>query len=66
MPYTETKSFIKPVRDTANSYPYEIEFTSNTDNGGRVIIAVDERHLTFELADLERMIKVARSSVEAE
>ena len=64
MSYTETKSFIKPVRDTANSHPYEIEFTSNTDNGGRVIIAVDERYLTFELADLERMIKVARASVE--
>lgn len=65
MSYTETKSFIKPVRDTANSYPYEIEFTSNTD-GEVVIIAVDERHLTFKLSDLERMIKVARASMEAE
>ena len=66
MSYTEIKSFIKPVRDTANSYPYEIEFTSNTDNGGMVTIAVDDRHLTFELADLERMINVARALMEAE
>lgn len=62
MSYTETKVFIKPIRDTANSYPHEIEFTANNDNEGRVVIAVDDRHLTFALDDLERMVKIAKAA----
>lgn len=62
MSYTETKSFIKPVRDTANSYPQEIEFTSTDE--GRVIIDVGDRHLTFNLSDLERMVKLAKAAMD--
>ena len=62
MSYTETKIFIKPTRDTANSYPTDIEFTA--DSNGKVIIAVDDRHLTFDIRDLEKMVMVAKATME--
>ena len=62
MSYTKTKSFIRPIRDTANSYPTDVEFTSDTD--GKVIIAIDERYLTFDIRDLEKMVMVAKAAME--
>ena len=62
MSYMESRTFIMPNRDTHNSNPYEIEFTATSD--GVVIIQVDDRHLTFDLSDLKKMIAVANAMMD--
>lgn len=57
MHHEELKSFITPSRDTANSCPSEIEFTSTVD--GRVIVDIEGRHITFLLSDLKRLVALA-------
>jgi hypothetical protein len=57
MSYMESKIFIMPLRDTANSEPYEIEFTATED--GKILVIVDERHITFSSADFKKLVKLS-------
>ena len=58
----EVKSFIVPQRDTANSRPAEVEFTSTSD--GRIVIALDDRHLTFTVLDFKRLVKITLAAMD--
>jgi hypothetical protein len=62
MSYVESKTFILPSRDTANSNPQEIEFTSTSD--GRIVVAVDDRHLTFCYADLKKLLRISSAVID--
>lgn len=57
MSYMESKIFIMPLSDTANSEPYEIEFTATDD--GKILVIIDERHITFSSADFKKLVKLS-------
>lgn len=57
----ELKLFIKPTRDTHNSYPDDVEFTST--ESGLVTISLDDREVTFSLSDLEKVVRISNAIV---
>ena len=57
MSFAESKIFITPERDTANSHPHDIEFTVNCE--GKIMLEIEGRCITFNYSDFKKIISIS-------